>query len=205
MRLEARDLRVERGGRTVFRDLSFTLDKGESLIVTGHNGAGKSTLLRALTGLVPLAQGQLIMTPSSEMTLAEQIHYVGHTDALKLTLTPIENLTFWAAMLRSESPGLTPRASLETLGIGHLGDLPAAYLSAGQRRRLSLARLLIAKRALWLLDEPTTALDSGSQEVLFSLMRQHVASGGSIIAATHAPLDLSGKSLTLGTVESAIA
>jgi len=204
MRLEARDLRVERGGRTVFRDLSFTLDSGESLIVMGHNGAGKSTLLRTLAGLVPLTQGQLNVTPSTEMTLAEQLHYVGHADALKPTLTPVENLTFWAAMLQSDRPGLTPQAALDALDIAHLGDLPSSYLSAGQRRRLSLARLLVATRPLWLLDEPTTALDRGSQEVLFTLMRQHVEAGGSIIAATHAPLDLCGKSLTLGTAESAI-
>ncbi|ACB94822.1 heme ABC exporter ATP-binding protein CcmA [Beijerinckia indica] len=205
MRLEARDLCVERGGRVVLHDLSFTLESGESLIVTGQNGAGKSTLLRTLAGLVPMTRGRLIASPQTEEELAERLHYIGHADAFKGTLTPIENLTFWAAMLRTDAPPLSPRAALGELGIEHLGDLPSAYLSAGQRRRLSLARLLVAARPLWLLDEPTTALDQASQDVLFTLMRKHIEKGGSIIAATHAPLDLPGRTLSLTATDGVAA
>jgi heme exporter protein A len=198
MRLSASSLSVERGGRIVFSDVSFAVESGQSLLVTGRNGAGKSTLLRALAGLLPLAEGRLSLTPESEENLAEQAHYIGHADALKGALTVVENLAFHAALLLSGRSGMEPRPALDAFGLGHLANLPAAYLSAGQRRRAALAKLLVARRPIWLLDEPTTALDAASQDLMGRIMRAHVADGGLIVAATHAALDLSSSELQLG-------
>jgi heme exporter protein A len=198
MRLSASRLSVERGGRIVFSDVSFALESGQSLLVTGRNGAGKSTLLRALAGLLPLAQGELSLTPESHDNLSEQMHYIGHADALKGALTVVENLAFHAALLESGRAGMEPEPALEAFGLGHIAHLPAAYLSAGQRRRAALAKLLVARRPIWLLDEPTTALDAASQDLMGRIMRAHVSDGGFIIAATHAQLDLPGTELRLG-------
>lgn len=201
MRLSASRLTVERGGRIVIADLSFTLEKGESLTVTGPNGAGKSTLLRALAGLLPLAEGEISFTPTSEKTLAEQAHYIGHADALKGLLTVTENLDFLAAMLDIGNGGTPTKTALAEFGLAHTADLPAAYLSAGQKRRAALAKLRIARRPVWLLDEPTTALDSASQALMAEIMAAHLAEGGMIVAATHARLDLAGRELRLGFAE----
>jgi heme exporter protein A len=201
MRLSASRLTVERGGRIVIADLSFTLEKGESLTVTGPNGAGKSTLLRALAGLLPLAEGEISFTPTSEKTLAEQAHYIGHADALKGLLTVTENLDFLAAMLDIGQGGVPTKTALAQFGLAHTADLPAAYLSAGQKRRAALAKLRIARRPVWLLDEPTTALDSASQALMAAIMAAHLAEGGMIVAATHARLDLAGRELRLGLAE----
>ena len=198
MRLSASRLSVERGGRIVFSNLTFAIEAGESLVVTGHNGAGKSTLLRALAGLLPLAQGELSLTPASEETLAEQAHYIGHADALKASLTVIENLEFHAALLQSGRGGWGPSEALAVFGLAHVAHLPATYLSAGQRRRAALAKLLVAPRPIWLLDEPTTALDAGAQSLLSAIMAAHLADRGLIIAATHARLDLPAHELRLG-------
>jgi len=198
MRLCASRLSIERGGRIVFSNLSFTLEAGESLIVTGRNGIGKSTLLRALAGLLPLAEGEISCAPSMEETLAERAHYIGHADALKGALTVAENLTFHAALLDARQGGLGAKAALGEFGLAHVAELPAAYLSAGQRRRVALARLLVAHRPVWLLDEPTTALDAASQATMTRIMAAHLKSGGMIIAATHAKLELAGRELRLG-------
>jgi heme exporter protein A len=198
MRLCATRLSVERGGRNVFSNLSFALAAGESLVVTGRNGAGKSTLLRALAGLLPLAGGEISCAPSADATLAEQVHYIGHADALKGALTVAENLSFFAALLGEGEAPLSAKAALGAFSLAHAADLPAACLSAGQKRRAALARLLVAKRPIWLLDEPTTALDAASQAVMGRIMAAHLASGGMIIAATHAKLELAGRELRLG-------
>lgn len=198
MRLCASSLSVERGGRIVFSKLSFTLEAGESLVVTGRNGAGKSTLLRALAGFLPLVKGEISCAPASDETLAEQVHYIGHADALKAALTVTENLAFFAAMLASGRGGLCAEAALAEFGLAHVGHLPTAYLSAGQKRRAALAKLLVARRPIWLLDEPTTALDAASQAVMTQIMAAHLAAGGIIVAATHARLDLAGRELRLG-------
>ena len=198
MRLSATRLSVERGGRKVLADVSFSLDAGQSLIVTGRNGAGKSSLLRALAGFLPLAGGAVSIAPETEQPHAEHMHYVGHADALKGALTVAENLEFYAALLGSQSGGLCAAAALDAIGIGHVAPLPAAYLSAGQRRRAALARLLVAERPVWLLDEPTTALDAAAQDLMTAIMRGHLAQGGLIVAATHAALDLGGAELRLG-------
>jgi heme exporter protein A len=199
MRLEASHIAVERGGRMVLSDLSFEVAQGECLLVTGQNGAGKSTLLRAIAGLLPLARGTLSLTPASDETLAETAHYVGHADALKGTLTVAENLAFLAALLGTPEPGLAINSTLAALGLARLADLPTACLSAGQKRRVALARLLVARRPLWLLDEPSTALDQAAQGLLGKIMAAHRAEGGMIIAATHASLPIEGRELKLGT------
>ncbi|TPV98294.1 MAG: Cytochrome c biogenesis ATP-binding export protein CcmA [Beijerinckiaceae bacterium] len=200
MRLSASKLTVERGGRIVFSDLSFALDAGASLTVTGPNGAGKSTLLRALAGFLPLTGGTISLTPAADATLAEQAHYVGHTDALKSLLTVTENLAFLAAMLDAGHGGMDVEAALAKVGLSHAADLPVAYLSAGQKRRGALARLLVAQRPLWLLDEPMTALDIASQALMAQIMAAHLAQGGMIVAATHARLGLPGPELRLGAI-----
>jgi heme exporter protein A len=200
MRLSAVDLACHRGGRDVFAGLSFAVASGEALVVTGRNGAGKSSLLRTIVGLVRLAHGTLTLEGGDpELTVAEQAHYLGHQDALKPSLSVSENLRFWAGFLGSALADIKP--SLEAVGLAELADLPAAYLSAGQRRRLSIARLLAVKRPIWLLDEPTSTLDATAQDRLSALMRAHLAEGGLIMAATHGPIGLgAAKELRLDDV-----
>ena len=203
MRLEVDDIRVERGGRRVLNGLSFVLHPGEALIVTGPNGAGKSTLLRVLAGLLPLAAGRIRIEGGEDAPPPREIaHYVGHTDANKASLTPTENLAFWASMLaRREATDKIMRSTqaLAAFGLDRLADLPVAVLSAGQKRRVALARLISVPRPLWLLDEPMTALDSASQGRLMEQMRRHLGQGGMIVAATHAMPDLLGaRHLALG-------
>jgi heme exporter protein A len=197
MQLEASGLACVRNGREVFTGLGFSVGQGEALMVTGRNGVGKSSLLRMIAGLVRVAGGQLaLLDADPDQTIPEQAHYLGHQDALKPSLTVAENLSFWARYLGGTEP---VQGALAAVGLTALADLPAAYLSAGQRRRLSIARLLAAKRPLWLLDEPTSALDREAQDTLAGLMRQHLSGGGIIVAATHGPIGLDrAKELRLG-------
>jgi heme exporter protein A len=197
MRLEASGLVCVRGGREVFRGLSFSVSSGQALLITGRNGAGKSSLLRMVAGLIRIAGGNLAMTgANTELSIAEQAHYLGHQDALKPSLSVVENLEFWVHYLGG---GLPPRAALVAIGLEGLADLPASYLSAGQRRRLSLARLIATKRPIWLLDEPNAALDRRAQEILTRLMAEHLELGGMILAAVHGPIGLErAKELPLG-------
>jgi len=189
MRLSAVDLACHRGGRDVFAGVSFSVASGEILTVTGRNGAGKSSLLRTIVGLVRIAHGELTLEGGDpELTIAEQAHYLGHQDALKPSLSVAENLRFWAVFLGARA--VETRHCLATVGLEELADLPAAYLSAGQRRRLSIARLLAVKRPIWLLDEPTSTLDAAAQQRLAGLMRAHLTEGGLIVAAAHGPLGL---------------
>jgi len=199
-RLLASGLACTRGGRGVFSALSFAVTAGEALLVSGPNGAGKSSLLRAVAGLVRLTAGELSFEGGDgEATIGEQAHYLGHQDALKPSLTVAENLDFWARYLDGGAP---TTAALDAVGLGGIAHLPAAYLSAGQRRRLSIARLVAIERPLWLLDEPTSALDAAAQGVLAGLMRDHLGAGGMILAATHGPIGLDGaKELRLGGVQ----
>jgi heme exporter protein A len=190
MQLRSENLTCERGGRTVFSGLNFSLSGGEALVVTGRNGAGKSSLLRMLAGLLRIAVGRLEVTGGAdEATLPEQSHYLGHLDAVKPSLSVEENLRFWASYLGAPR-GAPILPALEAVDLGHLAGLPAAYLSAGQKRRLSIARLVAVKRPIWLLDEPTSALDAPSQGRLAELMREHLASGGMIVAAVHGQIGL---------------
>jgi heme exporter protein A len=198
MELSADNLTCVRGGRTVFAGLSFAVSGGEALTVTGRNGAGKSSLLRMMAGLVRVAGGRLALAGGeAEATIAEQAHYLGHQDALKSSLSVRENLAFWIEYLGGHRETLP--AALDAVGLKRLAGLPAAYLSAGQRRRLSIARLAAVQRPIWLLDEPTSALDTQSQERLAALMQAHLAGGGLIVAATHGPIGLSdARELRLG-------
>ena len=195
LRLTASELSCIRGSRSVFNGLNLQLSAGEALALVGPNGSGKSSLLRLVAGLLRPSAGRIELAGgAAERTIAEQAHYLGHLDALKPSLTVTENLHFWASYLGDG----TPAPALAAVGLGDLADLPAAYLSAGQRRRLSLARLIAVPRPIWLLDEPTSALDSAGQERLVDLMRRHLAGGGLIMAATHGPLGIECKELRLG-------
>src|SRR5262245_143883 len=180
MRLEGTNLVCVRGGRVVFADLNLSLGGGEALLVTGPNGSGKSSLLRMIAGLVQVASGLLrLVDGQADRTIAEQAHYLGHQDALKSALTVAENLDFWSRYLGG--PG-SQATALTATGLNDVAELPAAYLSAGQRRRLSIARLIAVPRPIWLLDEPTAALDAAAQATLAALMRQHLADRGMILA-----------------------
>jgi heme exporter protein A len=197
VKLIADSLSVRRGERLIFAGLSFGLTAGEALVVRGRNGAGKSSLLAVLAGLLRPEAGRVSLAGDPEAVPAEAMNFVGHRDGLKAALTAAENLAFAQAVLGLA--GLGPRAALEGLGIGALADIPVAYLSAGQRRRVGLGRLLVSARPIWLLDEPAAALDAASQETLGGLMATHLASGGLIVATTHGPLALTGaRELTLG-------
>jgi heme exporter protein A len=189
MQLKGDNLVCSRGGREVFADLNFSVSGGQALVVTGRNGAGKSSLLRMIAGLVHLAGGRLALEGGEpDASIAEQAHYVGHHDAVKPSLTVGENLQFWARYLGGAERPIG--SALAAVDLAPLANLPAAYLSAGQRRRLSIARLVAVPRPLWLLDEPTSALDVPSQNRLADLMRDHLAGGGMIVAAAHGPIGL---------------
>ncbi|WFE92392.1 heme ABC exporter ATP-binding protein CcmA [Roseibium porphyridii] len=197
MKLIAENLTIDRGGRRVFQDLSFTLESGTALVVTGANGIGKSSLLRTLAGLVFLSKGEIRLEGGQDdRQPQEQAHYFGHQDAVKPALSVLENLVFWQSYSAPVSVSafagkkMEPLEALQILGIGHTAYLPAAYLSAGQRRRLSLCRLLVTPRPVWLMDEPTSALDKASEGQLLELMNGHLALGGLIVTATHTDLAL---------------
>ncbi|MVT54460.1 heme ABC exporter ATP-binding protein CcmA [Bradyrhizobium yuanmingense] len=197
MRLSGHGLRCVRGGREVFAGLDFAAGSGEAVAVMGRNGSGKTSLLRLIAGLLVPAGGTITLKGGDgELTLAEQCHYLGHRDALKPALSVAENLTFWADFLGGER--FDAAESLAKVGLDHATHLPAGFLSAGQRRRLSLARLLTVRRPVWLLDEPTNALDVAGQDMFAGLMREHLAAGGMIVAATHAPLGIESRELRIG-------
>jgi heme exporter protein A len=186
-----------RGGREVFSGLDFEASSGKALAVTGANGSGKTSLLRLIAGLLMATGGTIHLEGGeAELTLPEQTHYLGHRDALKPALSVEENLTFWRDFLGGDVQGA--KDCLDAVALDHAAHLPAAYLSAGQRRRLSIARLLALRRPVWLLDEPTSARDSAGQDLFAGLMREHLARGGIIVAATHAPLGIEAKELRMG-------
>lgn len=188
--LEARELACSRGGRPVFSGLSFRLEGGQVLAVTGPNGAGKSSLLRLLAGLLRPDSGEIACEGQREDEPVA--HYLGHADALKPALTLAETLSFWAALYQQGRVVLDADISdaAEAVGLGHATELHIGVLSAGQRRRAALARLLLSPRPLWLLDEPTAALDSEGEALLQRLMTKHTDRGGLIVAATHQALPM---------------
>jgi heme exporter protein A len=198
MRLHAENLGCTRGGREVFAGIGFSVRAGEALLVTGQNGAGKSSLLRLIAGLLRPSAGSVLLEGGIlGASIAEQAHYLGHLDAVKGTLSVGENLIFWTRALGEPEADCGP--ALEAAGLSPLAALPAAYLSAGQKRRLALARLGAIKRPLWLLDEPTAALDAPAQTRLAELMRAHLNGGGMIVAATHGAIGLDrARELRLG-------
>jgi heme exporter protein A len=196
MRLSAAGLCCLRGGREVFAGVSFAVGAGEALLIRGRNGAGKSSLLRMVAGLVRIAAGRLDFSGGDpDGSIAEQAHLLGHQDAVKPSLTVGENLQFWAHYFGGAG---NVTEALAGVGLAALADLPAAYLSAGQRRRLSIARLLAAKRPIWLLDEPTASLDEAAQAQFAKIVHAHLAGGGIVLAATHGPIGVDGAQLTLG-------
>ena len=196
MRITAENLSCERGGRTVFSNQNFALSNGEFLQLTGPNGSGKSSLLRLLANLSEPSFGHITLEGGSpDLTLGQQAHYIAHSEASKSALTVTEN--FWRDFL---GDGDLMRA-LQAVNLAALADYPAALLSAGQRRRLALARLALVPRAIWLLDEPSVGLDESAQKLLAGLMNGHLREGGLIVAATHVPLGLKpDASLVLGAV-----
>ncbi|GJE75954.1 heme ABC exporter ATP-binding protein CcmA [Methylorubrum suomiense] len=188
MRLIVENLACRRSGRRIFSGLSFTLGPGEALMITGRNGAGKSSLLAMLSGRLKPDAGTIRGEDIGDAGLPECLHVVGHRDGLKSALTAQENLDFARDLLGDAQ--LTPGEALAAMGLPHVARLPVGYLSAGQRRRVALARLLVCRRPLWLLDEPTAALDLASQDVLAAMMGRHRAEGGLVVAATHQALGL---------------
>jgi len=189
--LVAEDLHCRRGERSVFAGLSLVLPPGGALVLTGANGSGKSSLLRLLATLLPPAGGRILWggVPVSEDIAAyrARLHYIGHLDAIKPALTVRETLRFWAA-LRDARASLD--AALAVLALDGIADWPCRWLSAGQRRRLALSRLVASPAPLWLLDEPTAMLDSDSETRLLAAIEAHRARGGRVVAATHQPLAL---------------
>jgi heme exporter protein A len=203
MKLIGDKLSAVRGGRMLFADLSFSIRSGEALLVTGPNGAGKTTLLRMIAGFLRPAAGHISLDGGKpDHALSDQCHYVGHLDAVKASLTVAENAMFWSRFLGGACDRVA--TALDTFGLAALRDIPAGYLSAGQKRRLGLARLLLAERAVWLLDEPTAALDAAAQASVSAVVNAHLAAGGLAVAATHAPLNFANShELGLGSVAQA--
>jgi heme exporter protein A len=218
--LTAEKLACTRGDRKLFDGLSFRVTAGQALAVEGANGAGKTSLLRIIAGFLAPAAGRLVLkSAQTEIIDAEErgkaVGWLGHHDGLKPQLTVREQLDFFARLYRdplraslAQAPATgTSSASrageadlisvLERVGLARQAELPCRYLSAGQRRRLALARLLVSERPLWLLDEPFAALDTSGQALIAQLMARHCGHGGIIIAATHDPLGLGNESLKL--------
>ncbi|MAM61755.1 heme ABC exporter ATP-binding protein CcmA [Maritimibacter sp. UBA3975] len=184
MELVVRDLTVARGGVPVLAGLGFTLGAGEVVVLRGPNGSGKTTLLRTLAGLQPPLAGEVSLPP-------ETIAYGAHADGLKAQLSVAENLAFWASVYGTGEI----EAALGDMNLSGLRDRPAANLSAGQKRRLGLARLLVTGRPIWLLDEPTVSLDTASVALFAARVRAHVAGGGAALIATHIDLGLEARVL----------
>lgn len=191
MEFRVTDLACDRGGIAVLEGVGFTLASGQALVLRGPNGAGKTTLLRTLAGLQPAASGEISAPP-------EAIAYAAHADGIKSTLTVTENLRFWASV-----HGTPLGDALERLDLTHLADRRAMNLSAGQKRRLGLARLLVANRPVWLLDEPTVSLDAASVARFGNVLRAHLATGGIALIATHIDLGIEAETLDLSAFRAA--
>ena len=196
--LTAENLACARGDKRLFDGLNFRVMAGQALAVEGANGAGKTSLLRVIAGfLAPVAGRLIVKAEGRENDDAEErgkvVGWLGHQDGLKPQLSVREQLDFFANLYGQRTDSVV----LEQVGLTRQADLPCRYLSAGQKRRLGLARLLASKRPLWLLDEPFAALDSSGQQLVGQLMARHCGAGGLIIAATHEPLGLGNESLKL--------
>lgn len=186
--LIADNLAVLRGDRTLFEGVSFTVRSGSAVLLRGPNGAGKSSLLLTIAGVLKPSAGRIRVEGADDEGYLQRLHFVGHQTGVKARLSLRENLEFWAALYGA--PRETPEKALENVGLGGLGGLEAGYLSAGQTRRLALARLLVAHRPIWLLDEPSSALDAEGDAMLGRLVATHLSKGGILVAATHQPLAL---------------
>ncbi|WP_298159348.1 heme ABC exporter ATP-binding protein CcmA [Brevundimonas sp.] len=196
-------LNLTRGERTLFSALSFAVSSGEAVALTGANGAGKTSLLRAIAGFIRPEAGEIVFRDADQETIdpdlarAHEVHLLGHLDGLKGQRTARDELMFQSRWLGHSHDGIDE--AIETLGLKPLLDLEVRKLSAGQRRRLALARLIGSPRALWLLDEPLSPLDSRWREAVGAMMERHLAGGGLILAAVHDPLPVPTRSLDLGT------
>ena len=192
-RFSGQSLTCFRGERFVFEALDFAVESGEALVLTGPNGSGKSSLIRIMAGLLAAVDGRLDWNgePVSETPEDHRarLHYVGYQDAIKPVMTVRENLAFWAGL---KAPVVRVAEALDVVGLGAIAEMPAQFLSSGQRRRLSLARILASSAELWLLDEPTVGLDRNAVGILESLIAEHRAGGGLVVLATHQPIALGG-------------
>lgn len=196
MKFQATHLAATRGGRTIFSEIGFELSAGDGLIVTGPNGAGKSTLLRVIAGLLPASRGTLTLSIQDEADIREHCHYLGHKNMLKEALSVAENLHFWQSYTGTQD--LDIDEALDKVKLKGINSIPAGYLSAGQKRRVAIARLLVSKKPIWLVDEPTAALDRNAELNFSRILQDHLNKGGIAIAATHQPLNLSApKSLEM--------
>lgn len=189
-RLEAEDLGCLRGGWPIFAGVTFALERGGALLLVGPNGAGKSSLLRLLAGYLPAAAGELrwdgVPVAKDPDLHRARTRYLGHLDAVKVPLSPQEDLAFWAAL--HAQPARLVEEALAAFALEDLAARPGRLLSAGQRRRLALARLLVSPGPLWLLDEPTVGLDAAAQKALAAVVARHRAAGGLVVMATHQSL-----------------
>jgi heme exporter protein A len=193
-------LACTRGQRLVFRDLNFAISTGRALAIEGPNGAGKTSLLRLIAGFLSPAAGTIrLQTGGAEISDGEErgkyIGWLGHSDGVKPQLSVAENLKFFAELYGAETP---IESALSEVGLVRLADLPGQYLSAGQKKRLALARLKLCNRPLWLMDEPLASLDADGKKLAANLISAHCASGGIVVAATHEPLGIECEKLTLG-------
>ena len=196
--LSVKGLCVQRGERILFRDLAFDLAAGEAIALTGANGSGKTSLLRAIAGLLRPAAGDIVFQGAAEADIArhESVHLLGHADGLKGGRTALEELSFQSNWLGGDDEGVA--RAIDQLSLTPLLDLEVRRLSAGQRRRLALARLIAAPRPLWLLDEPMAPLDAARRALLAKMMEAHLAGGGLILAAVHDPLPIPARVLEIG-------
>lgn len=199
--LPTRDLKVsalaiDRGGKQLLENLTFSADAGESVLIIGPNGAGKTSLLLCLAGILRATAGKIEWQGRHDDDRpGSDIHFIGHRSAVKPGLTVFENLSFWANVYGTNTNSVS--SALEQAGLGHAADFDAAFLSAGQTRRLALARLIAAPRPIWLLDEPTSALDAAGDKWICALIDDHISNGGMVITATHLELNLKSRPKTL--------
>ncbi|KZS55604.1 MULTISPECIES: heme ABC exporter ATP-binding protein CcmA [Rhizobium] len=193
MHFTAENLAARRGEDLIFVNISFHLAAGEALVLTGRNGSGKSTLLRVAAGLLRPEKGTVIFRDEKggeDRHPGEVSHYLGHRNAMKNELTVAENLDFWRAFLGNPggAAGLSVEDAADAVGLSGITHLPFGYLSAGQQRRMAFAKLLVAHRPIWILDEPTAALDASADRLFAELIAAHLTKGGIVLAATHQPL-----------------
>ncbi len=189
--LSLRDVAVARGGRTIVAGVTLDVAPGEAMLVKGPNGAGKTTLLRAVAGLSPLSAGEVFAHDAKSAPERRlRIIYAGHADAAKAPLTVDENLRFWAKLYGA--PESLIGKALAALDLERLRNTRAAILSAGQKRRLGLARLIVSGKSIWLLDEPAASVDAASVSRLIGMIADHCAQGGTALIATHDRLDIPG-------------
>lgn len=192
--LRVSDLTIARGDRVLLANLSFALTAGEALVLTGANGAGKTSLLRAVAGLLRPLAGRIELDGGVERQ--DRLHLMGHQDGLKAGRTAGEELRFWCGWAGGDAPGVA--RAVERLALTPLLPLPVRVLSAGQKKRLAMARLIAAPRPLWLLDEPLAPLDAEWRRAFGEMAGEHLAGGGMVLAAAHDPMPFHHGALALG-------